>query len=73
LSDLLQEQEGAERVIECISKLPDIYKTAFESRYINDMSNQEIAKLLDITPKAVSTRISRAKEMLKELLKGGEG
>ena len=61
-------QEALSFLIDCISALPDKYKTIFELRYVHDMTNQEIAALAGITAKSVSTRISRAKIMLQEKL-----
>jgi RNA polymerase sigma-70 factor (ECF subfamily) len=73
VSKIVEGQESYENLISCISSLPEKYKSVVEMRYVHDMSNQKIAKLLDITPKAVSMRLNRAKTMLQELLiKRGE-
>ena len=69
LCDIIEGQETYEHLINCISRLPEIYKCAFELRYVHDMSNQEIAEILGITSKTVSMRIARAKAMLQEMLK----
>jgi len=57
-----------EKLIECVLSLPEIYKTTLELRYVQDMSNNEIAKTLNITPRTVSMRIHRAKIMLRRIL-----
>ncbi|MCL1883710.1 MAG: RNA polymerase sigma factor [Defluviitaleaceae bacterium] len=66
LSDYIKSQEAYEHLINTIENLPEKYRTVFEMRYIQDMSNMEIADVLGITNKAVSTRISRAKLKLLE-------
>lgn len=68
ISSYIENQEAVENLISYITSLPEIYKSAFELRYVHEMNNIEIAELLNMTPKAVSTRISRAKVMLKELI-----
>ena len=68
LCDIIEEQESYEHLINCINNLPCLYKCAFELRYVHDLSNQEIAEILGITNKAVSTRIARAKLMLQKQL-----
>jgi len=59
-------QEALEFLISCIASLPEKYKTVFELRYVHDLTNQEIAALIGISSKSVSTRLSRAKLMLQE-------
>lgn len=61
-------QESFELLIHCISLLPEIYKTAFELKYVHDMGNSEIAKTLSLTPRTVSMRIHRAKLKLQEII-----
>lgn len=68
ISKCIENQEAVENLLNHIASLPEIYKSVFELRYVHEMNNIEIAELLDITPKAVSTRISRAKIMLKEMI-----
>jgi RNA polymerase sigma-70 factor (ECF subfamily) len=68
LCDILQTQEGYEYLINCIGALPKKYKAVFDLRYVKDMNNKEIAALLGITNKAVSTQIARAKIILREMI-----
>lgn len=68
LCDILETQEGYEYLINCIMSLPEKYRTVFDLRYVKDMDNMEIAKLLGISNKAVSTQIARAKLMLREMI-----
>ena len=73
VSRIVECKESYECLIGCISSLPEKYKSVVEMRYVHDMGNQKIAKLLDITPKAVSMRLNRAKAMLRELLNEERG
>jgi len=68
LCDILENQESYEYLINCIGSLPEKYKVVFDLRYVEGMSNLEIASLLGITNKAVSTQLARAKIMLREMI-----
>lgn len=45
------------------------YRVVVYLRYYQALSTQEIAKILKITPTAVTTRLSRAREQLRQTLK----
>lgn len=49
-----------------INQLPQKQRTVFNLYVIDDISQNEIAKMLDTTPNNVSTILSRAKEMLRK-------
>lgn len=51
-----------------IRQLPEIYRTVFIMREIEDMNISEIQDCLDISEVNVKVRLYRAKNMLKELL-----
>lgn len=68
LCDIIGSVEGYKRLTALIKTLPEIYRTAFELRYVQDLSNQEIAAQTGISNKAVSKRIERAKHMLRKLI-----
>ncbi|WP_052272980.1 sigma-70 family RNA polymerase sigma factor [Flavihumibacter solisilvae] len=51
-----------------IRQLPEIYRTVFIMREIEDMHIAEIQDCLDISEVNVKVRLNRAKNMLKELL-----
>lgn len=51
-----------------IVKIPKKYKDVLILRYINDLTNKEIAELLNIPESTVATHISRAKQLLKRML-----
>jgi len=52
--------------------LPVIYKDVLTLKYVQEFSNEEIAKMLDISEAAVRKRLERAKRRLEELLKREE-
>jgi len=68
ISALIEGEEGYQRLLCCIGKLSEIYQTAFELRYIQELSNSEIAAILNIAPKTVSARVQRAKQQLQKIL-----
>lgn len=69
--DLVMSKEGYDVLIKNINKLPEIYKTALELKYFHQYSDNEIAQILDITPKNANQRVHRAKRLLKKNLIGG--
>ncbi len=67
--DLEKKLESA-HLQEVIARLPEKYKTPLILFFLDDMSYQEIADLLDIPIGTVMSRLSRAKQsMKKELLR----
>lgn len=56
-------------VYEKIKLLPNIYKEILTLKYVNDLSDKEIAKVLQISNSAVRKRFERARIKLTELLK----
>lgn len=57
-------------IIKAVRSLPVKYRTVILLHYYEDMSTQEIAQTLKIPQSTVTTRLSRGRAMLKELLKG---
>lgn len=53
-----------ERLLECLGRLPETYRTAFVLNRGEGLSYEEVAAVLGITVQAVKSRIFRAKEML---------
>lgn len=51
-----------------IRELPDIYRTAVVLRDVHDLSTDEAAEALGISPGAVKVRLHRARRMLREAL-----
>jgi RNA polymerase sigma-70 factor (ECF subfamily) len=66
-----KEQEKAQRrkvVHTAIQALPDKYRVILSLRDIQDFSYSEIAKILDISPGTVDSRLHRARKMLRKKL-----
>lgn len=54
------------RLMDYLDQLKSSYREVLEYRYLLGYSNQEIAKVLKVSPSVVSTRIQRALGQLKE-------
>jgi RNA polymerase sigma-70 factor (ECF subfamily) len=52
-----------------IEQLPETYRTVLVLRDIEELSTQEAAEVLDITPSAVKVRLHRARQALLTLLR----
>lgn len=64
----LEAREFKECLDEALAQLPEAFRTAFLLREQEGMSYEEIAEVLDTSPKTVSTRIHRARLKLRGLL-----
>jgi RNA polymerase sigma-70 factor (ECF subfamily) len=69
-ADQLLERDETRRIVrEAIAQLPDPYRTVLILRDIEEMSTQEVATALEITPSAVKVRLHRARQALFTLLR----
>lgn len=68
-SDQLLQKEKSETIRKALEKLSPVHRTVILLREYQDLSYGEIAKTLRISPQAVKSRIFRAREELRELLK----
>lgn len=59
---------GIENIVSKIESLPEIYRNVLVLKYLQDLDNKEIAKLLNIKESLVRKRLERAKGLLAELL-----
>lgn len=69
--DLLDQyitKENYDYLISCILELDEAYRVVFEYKYLHQMSDAEIAQLLDISPKLANVRYYRARKKLQEML-----
>ena len=66
---LLEQQETRRQVRSAIDRLPDTYRTVLVLRDIEELSTQEVAEALDLTPSAVKVRLHRARQALLTLLR----
>ena len=64
----LDHQHKAEALQRALSDLPDTLKAPLLLATLEERSHAEIASILHITPKAVETRIARARKKLAEVL-----
>lgn len=64
----LENKEYAKIIAETLDSMKDKYKTVFVLKYMEGMSQKEIAEILEISEKAVEGILSRAKNILKENL-----
>ncbi len=51
-----------------VVKLPVIYRDIYTLKYVQELSNEEIAKILDISESTVRKRLERAKEKIQQFL-----
>lgn len=56
------------RVLEALTRLPEPYRESITMRYVDGLSPQEIAKIIDESENVVSVRVHRGLKKLKDLL-----
>jgi RNA polymerase sigma-70 factor, ECF subfamily len=66
---LLEQHETRTTVRACIDRLPENYRQILLLRDIEELSTQEVATALAITPTAVKVRLHRARQALSTLLR----
>jgi RNA polymerase sigma-70 factor, ECF subfamily len=66
--DELLTEESLNIISEAIEKLPDEFKTVLILRDVDGLSTEEVAKLLNLTPPAVKSRLHRARLFLRKRL-----
>jgi len=54
--------------LDAVSELPEKYKAVVILYHLEEMSIDEIASALSLSPSAVKMRLSRAREMMRELI-----
>jgi RNA polymerase sigma-70 factor, ECF subfamily len=67
--ELMQRAETRARVRACIDRLPDNYREVLMLRDIEELSTEESARALSLTPTAVKVRLHRARQALSTLLR----
>ncbi len=65
---ILESKQNRALVRGCIDQLPDSYRNVLLLRDIEEMSTEETARLLGMTPGAVKVRLHRARQALRGLL-----
>jgi RNA polymerase sigma-70 factor (ECF subfamily) len=66
---MLEREETRATVRACIQQLPENYRTVLLLRDIEELTTQEVAELLAMTPMAVKVRLHRARQALGTLLR----
>jgi RNA polymerase sigma-70 factor (ECF subfamily) len=66
---LLARKETRATVRACIDRLPDNYRTVLVLRDVEELSTQQVAEMLGMTPVAVKVRLHRARQGLATLLR----
>ena len=57
-----------QRLVELIRSLPEAYRRVLELKFVEEESNQEIAKRLGLKESTVSTRIHRGRKLLLDAM-----
>ena len=65
---LLENKEKSKILFKTIQSLPDNQKTAFILCYVEDLPQQEVADIMEISLKAVESLLQRAKKNLRKKL-----
>lgn len=66
--EILEQRQLAEAAMAALERLPEIYRSVFVLRDLEELSTAETAELLDIEPAAVRQRLHRARLMLRGYL-----
>ena len=66
---LIERKETRATVRACIEQLPENYRAVLVLRDIEELSTQEVAESLGMTPTAVKVRLHRARQALSTLLR----
>ncbi len=68
ITDLPSEENPASGVLKTLSELPENYRTAITLHYLEGFSVEEVSKMLGISLSAAKMRLSRGRELLKNIL-----
>ena len=68
VADLLERDELVELLDRALGLLPAETRAALVSRYVDELATAEIARRLRLTPEAVSMRLTRGRQRIRELL-----
>ncbi len=66
--DKILGEEGSTKLQDAIDELPEKYKSVFQLKDVEGLSNQEVADILDLSLPAVKSRALRARLFLREKL-----
>jgi len=66
--ELIVRQQEADRLAQCLGKLPIRLREAVVLRYYQDLSFEEVSEILEISLSAAKMRVYRGLEKLRELM-----
>lgn len=72
VADMSQAMEEKSEVYDAVMALPEKYRMVIHLFYYEELSVKEIGSVLNLSETAVKSRLHRAREVLKEKLKGAE-
>ncbi len=61
-------REKSTPALDAVYSLPEKYKTVVVLHYLEEMSIEEIARVLSLSPSAVKMRLSRGRDMLRQVI-----
>ena len=67
------ETQSELELFDTLGRLPEKYRVVLHLFYFEDLTTDTIARVLELSPNAVRTRLSRGREMLKKRLKDDFG
>lgn len=65
-------KEDRSEVFDAVMEIPEKYRVVVHLFYYEELSIKEICKILNMSETAVKSRLHRARELLKEKLKGAQ-
>ena len=68
LAETLESVTDYHALIDIFTRLPQTYRTALEMKLLLGYSDGEIAARLDLSKTAISTRISRGRQLLRDIV-----
>ena len=62
------DEDSYRRLVELIRSMPPQYRSILELKFVHEMRNKEIAKMLGLTEGTVAMRVRRGRELLFQRL-----
>ena len=69
--NIVEEKKDDSSLIDSLMQLPKKYRIVLFLFYYEDYKIKEISEILNLNESTIKTRLSRAKSLLKDVLKGG--
>lgn len=67
--EMIEQKDHYDAILACVETLPPQQKLIFSLRYIEELSNKEIAELCELTPKTISSLLSMVTKKIVTQLK----